>query len=99
MGLSQFLFPFGQPVGRIPRQRRLHLRQQVVVKERFDFRRFQVHDPVQPEIEVPSVKLEHLAQNGLQPVEFFYGLGSPVAHDVAFHFSRTFNFVQRRLPG
>ena len=47
----------------------LHLRQQIVVEERYDLSRLQVHDPVQAEIEVPTVELEHLAQHRPQLVE------------------------------
>ena len=48
---------------------RLHLRQQVVVEEPRDLRRLQVHDPVQAEVQIAAVEMEHLAQQRLQPVE------------------------------
>ena len=40
----------------------LNLRQQVVIKERRDFVPHQPHDPVQAEVEIASVQLEHLTQ-------------------------------------
>ena len=54
-------------------QRPLHLGEQVAVEERAYLRRLDVHDPVEAEIEVAAVELEHLAQQGLEPVEILAG--------------------------
>ena len=51
----------------------LHLRQQVVVEKRHDLGRLQVHDPVQAEVEVAAVELEHFAQQRAQPIELVRG--------------------------
>ena len=56
-------------------QRRFHLRQQVLVEELGDLRRLQVHDPIQAEVQVAPVKLEHLAQQRPQPVELLVRAG------------------------
>ena len=53
----------------------LDLRQQVVVEERHDLGRLQVHDAVQPEVEVAAVELEHLAQQRAEAVEVLPGAG------------------------
>ena len=54
-------------------QRPLHLGEQVAVEERAYLRRLDVHDPVEAEIEVAAVELEHLPQQGLEPVEILAG--------------------------
>ena len=69
----QLLVQPGPILGRDPLQRVLHLGQQIVVQERGDLPRLQVHDPVQAEVEVPAIELEHLAEEGPQPVELLLG--------------------------
>ena len=56
-----------------PLERVLHLGQQVVVEEGGDLARLQVHDPVQAEVQIAPVELEHLPEQGPQPVELVLG--------------------------
>lgn len=53
----------------------LDLGQQIVVEERPDLGRLQVHDAVQPEVEVATVELKHLAQQRAEAVEVLPGAG------------------------
>ena len=70
--LSQLLVQLGPILGRDALQHALRLRQQVVVEERGDLARLHVHDAVQAEVEVAPVELEHLAQQGSEPVELVF---------------------------
>ena len=106
-GFGQFLFQFRLLAGGILRQRRLHLRQQIVFEECLNLGQLQVHDPVQAEIEIAAVELEHRSQQVFQPLEFFGGLRRRlllfrlrseccrVAHDGALHSSRTLSLFRR----
>ena len=63
----------GPILGGDPLERVLHLRQQVVVEEGGDLPRLEVHDPVQAEVQITPVKLEHLPEEGPQPIELLLG--------------------------
>ena len=70
-GGVQLRFEYNDLLGAGQVELRLHLGQQVVVEKRHDLRRLQVHDPVDAEVEVASVKLEHLAQQPLEAVQLY----------------------------
>ena len=72
-GGSQLLVQPRPVFGGDPLQRALHLRQQIAVEERGDLTGLEVHDPVQAEVQVSPVELEHLAEEGPQPVELLLG--------------------------
>ena len=51
----------------------LYLRQQILVEKRRDLGRLHAHDPIQAEVQIAALELEHLAQQRFQAVEFFTG--------------------------
>ena len=64
--LGQLLLDLGLVGGLVLAERRLHLRQQILVEELRHLGALGVHDAVEAEVQVGLVELEQFLQQGLQ---------------------------------